>query len=234
LSASSDEQRQKYAKKEERKGVVKWNGYMVGVMQCKCVPGKLFAAMSGGWMLDGFSVIADQCGCKPIGGGLVTLDELASANTSANGVQNVDQKNAIIEKTRATMAEKFHDINTRRSGSDPYKKRGYLAPGNCAAAKLIGRSQHAPLHMTEMFFSPVQEGVEAWEGAYRWRRRDVTPRKKLQDYSEKWRERILQNKESRIPEDWDKKPFSINQTVASCHTCQETLFLALCPENTCK
>jgi hypothetical protein len=52
---------------------------------------------------------------------------------------------------------------------------------------------------------------------------------RLTGFSDTWLREILQNKiaERTLEE------YSGNQSIASCHTCQELLFLTMCPERKC-
>lgn len=43
------------------------------------------------------------------------------------------------------------------------------------------------------------------------------------------KERILQNRAAKN----ESQTFTVGESVASCQTCQELLFLTMCPERTC-
>ncbi|WP_199873382.1 DUF4150 domain-containing protein [Ideonella sp. A 288] len=192
----SDAQKNLYAKQQmgKRKG---WSGYMVGVMACKHQPPKLFAAMSGTYILDGFKTIAEANGCAVVGGGRRTPDDFVSANTSA--VSN-DIKKAAVEKAWKSAADRIANGDKR-----------YSHMGICAGAHLLAKSGHAPVEMTEMFFAPTGE----WGHDYDWKVEGL-----------RQQARMFGTQVSEF------SPWG--NTVASCQTCQDLLFLTMCPERTCK
>jgi hypothetical protein len=78
----------------------------------------------------------------------------------------------------------------------------------CAAQKLLARADgHAPLEMTEMFYDPNIGTDDAWKATYLWR---------------------VDGKPMRTP-----TKFTAGRSVASCHTCQMTLYMTNCPVRTC-
>jgi hypothetical protein len=82
---------------------------------------------------------------------------------------------------------------------------GYNYPGSCAGAKLLINSGHKPVAMTEMWFQP--RGLAAsMLGPYR---------------------RFSMG--LRI----DDGAFSSAGEIGSCNTCQDILFMTMCPERTC-
>jgi len=197
-------------KRFARKRGKKWGGYMVGVMVCKC--GKTFAAMSGG-TLPGFEDVAGGLVTRVIGGDGVTVDEMAAANqsTAASAAQKLQ-----------TLSDAAERINVLRADEDREASRGYNPPGNCAGAKLMARSEHAPLHMTEMFFLPP------WDATYSLYTTRREPAE-LDAASPRMTRRLLRNRFARrVP-----TAFTTGEGVASCHTCQELLFMTNCPERTC-
>jgi hypothetical protein len=82
---------------------------------------------------------------------------------------------------------------------------GYNYPGSCAGAKLIINSGHKPVSMTEMFFQP-KDLAASMLGPYR--RRSMGLR-------------------------LDDGFFSSAGEIGSCNTCQDILFMTMCPERTC-
>ena len=110
---------------------------MVGVMVCK--HGRTFAARSG-TSTPQFELIASTFVRKVIGGGAALIDEFISANTSG-----VDASRIEGDIKKAFKA--IQDANTDRVP-------GFNPPGLCAASKLLARSGHAPVEMTERFFKP--------------------------------------------------------------------------------
>lgn len=168
-----------------------------------CPCNKKFAAMSGD-NLDGFEEVAKGLGLTPIPGGIATPSELATSNTSA--VATAARKLRVIEKRIAEIRPKMKP------------NAGYNPPGNCAGAKLLARSGHKPKEMTEAFSivraEPFKYNV-------------FTTR--LASYTGTWLEQILQNRVARKTEE----TYSGNDSIASCHTCQELLYLTMCPERKC-
>lgn len=205
----SNNQRKKYARAKPGGA---WGGYMVGVMVCKC--GKTFAAMSGG-TLDGFAAAAGGFVDQTILGGPASSFEMAGANTSK--AAGPTQKLGCIE-------EAWKRIQNKSQSDDQGVRRGYNAPGACAGAKLLARSGHAPIEMTEMMFSPMG----SWSQEYALLTTRRSP-EQISSYSRAWKNKILQNQAARRP----ATTFTVDDSVASCHTCQELLFMTNCPERTC-
>lgn len=206
-NANGRQAKKRYAK--HRRGD-EFGGYMVGVMICKHEPGQSFAAMSGN-SLEGFDEVAAGIVDHVVSGGGATREEMIAANTSAA---------ATNEEKAAAIGAAWDNVEQIRQ--DPNQRAGYNYPGACAGAKLLARAGHAPLMMTEMFFLPP------WSARYRWR---VTMRTQaqLEGYTPRWRQRILQNQAARNVE----VPFFTGETVASCHTCQELLYMMNCPVRSC-
>jgi Toxin PAAR-like domain len=203
-SASSDADKLKIAR-QNNDGT--WRGYMVGVMICPCDTS--FAAMSGR-NVDDFESIATKVVDKAIPGGWASSAEYVSANTS--GLPGV--KDA-IEGRIGALATKIRQ--------DPKR---YNPVGSCAGAKLLAKSGHKPVQMTEMFFSPP--GAR-WKGAtYKWLQRNKAL-KVLGEYGKAYRNKIMQNKASKEKD----REFGEGETVGSCQTCQELLFLTMCPTRKC-
>ena len=213
-SCESDDERKQYARPEEKEeGGVSWGGYMVGVMICTCK--KSYATMSGS-NLKGFDEVAGSLVDTIITGGPATLDDFVNANTS---------KGPVRSKKTNTIKAAWTKVQEIRKYAAKDKKQGYNAPGNCAGAKLLAKSGHSPIQMTEMFFMPP------WKATYRWRRTELTRQERtiFERSSDKQQNKILQNEEAK------KEPttFTTGESVGSCHTCQNLLFLTMCPERTC-
>jgi hypothetical protein len=175
-----------------------YHGYMVGVMVCKCaLIGKAkhtHATMSGG-TLSGFSRIASGTPGVHfvLGGGAAGPADMVNANTSG-GSTTLEKATAIFAAAEAVTA-------ARERGA-----QGYSAYGSCAGAKLLARSGHAPIAMTEMFFQP--RNLDPWRSppyVFRVNGMHVGTR----EYT------------------------SNDPSVGSCNTCQETLFMTMCPEQVC-
>lgn len=196
------------------RGKRNWGGYMVGVMVCKCASPQTFAAMSGD-TLEGFIAVARSVVDHVIGGNAVGYAEMVDANVSKSAAR-VHKKREIGKVWKETAAN-----NAR-------KVPGYNPPGNCAGAKLMARAGHAPLEMTERFFMPAGQR-SSWSQEYRVLTTDFSPTR-LASLRPKVRESVLQNEAATIRE----PTFRANvDSVASCHTCQELLFMTNCPVRTC-
>lgn len=200
--------RGRYARSKKKR----WSGYMVGVMVCKC--GQSFAAMSG-QDLEGFLEVAADVVDNVIRGGAVSLMEMVDANSSKAAERH--QKKRALGGAWMRVRDKN---NARESGYNP--------PGNCAGAKLMARAGHAPLQMTERFFSPGDAG-EGWSAEYRLLVTKRSPRE-LDGLSKRSMDRLLSNAGAEAT----TREFTGNyQSVASCHSCQELLYMTNCPERTC-
>ena len=106
------------------------------------------------------------------------------------------------------MATAVIDVETARRTPGV---RGYTPVGNCAGAKLLARSGHAPIAMTEMFFQAPRTyppAGELWTATYEWREEGIIVEEGQQ---------------------YDSR----DDTVGSCNTCQRTLYLTMCPDRVC-
>lgn len=204
---TTDPGRKKFAKQRPDKT---FGGYMIGVMVCKC--GKSFASMSGK-SLAGFDEVARTIVDQVVSGSGATMNEMADANKSA--AANAGQK---LEK----LTEAKNRIEALKKNPDKTVGKGYNVPGTCAGAKLMARSGHAPLYMTEMFFMPP------WSASYRW----LTTRRTEEQLAEAKPRMIRRLLRNRFAEP-ETTSFTTGETVASCHSCQELLFMTNCPERTC-
>jgi uncharacterized protein DUF4150 len=209
-AATTDEGRLRYAR---RKGKNKYKGYMVGVMICAC--GQKFAAMSGNDTLDGFADAVATVGANLVGGGIVSPQELAGANRSAGA--------SAARKARVIDARV--DELTTASNS----QAGYNPPGNCAGAKLLGRSGHKPVQMTEAFSI-----VRATPFTY------TVLRTNAAGAADAWLNQVLQNRFAQgilnVPEGARpgvEEDYAGDESIPSCHTCQDLLYLTMCPERNC-
>jgi len=181
-------------------------GYMVGVMSCKHDPSLTFAARSGRSNQQ-FESIAGPFVTKVIGGGTVEPDEFIRANTSGVARSRVSQK------MLAACQTVEREANNRTPGFNPL--------GSCAGSKLLARSGHAPVEMTEMFFKPP--GTGTWDATYS----VITNRN--DQVAPAWLRSVLDNAMSRR----EDVPYSTGMPVASCRSCQTTLYLTMCPERVC-
>jgi len=177
--------------------------YMIGVMVCKCALNgatpNTFATMSGRTS-DGFTDVANGIGeiHRVLPGGPASFSNFVTANTSgATVLQRFQAMAAAAEEVQAAQ---------RTPGV-----RGYNNVGNCAGAKLVARSGHAPIAMTEMFFQAPRTYPPAgrlWTATYEWRVEGI---------------RVEGGQEYNSRDD----------TVGSCNTCQRTLYLTMCPDRVC-
>lgn len=194
-----------------------WGGYMVGVMSCKCAKPQYFCTNSGR-TVDGLEEAAARVGgfSGVIGGGGATAKEFIAACQAPKSP--AQKKKAILEAFRLT--------------NDAWKMKtpGYNAPGKCAGAKLLAKCTHAPRHMCEVFFAP--RGT-MWSQSYKVLTTDgiagkVNP--KQLGHRPQWVIDILANARAvKAP-----REFAVGEPVASCHTCQKTVYMTMCPERICK
>ncbi len=84
--------------------------------------------------------------------------------------------------------------------------QGYNYPGSCAGAKLLANTGHRPASMTEMWFQPKNRPGPSTIGPYRARSNGL-----------------------RI----DDRAYSSAGEIGSCNTCQDILFMTMCPERNC-
>jgi len=197
--------RQRYAKYYKKKKQFK--GYMVGVMVCKEEHPLSFAAMSGTYSLPGFREVAARYVDVVLNTGNPG-DTARAANVNDFITANTS---AVNPANIAAAINARWNITSGSTGSEP----GY-APmmGICAGAHLVARSGHGPAQMTEMYFAPRNPPFTA---QYPWRVNGVGPD-------------ILRNFTS-DPAVALGYPWGLS--VASCKTCQELLFLTMCPERVC-
>jgi len=196
-----------------------WTGYMVGMISCKCDPPKYFCTNSGATM-DGLSDAAAAVGgVEVIPGGPAKQADFVSANQSS-----LPQAVKV-----ARVNDAFRAANDARTGNNQPRLRGYNTPGTCAGAKLVAKCKHAPVFMCEMFFAPPGS---TWSGRYKVlttsARAAKVSKRHLKSHAD-WAQRVLANKEAKDL----KHDFEPDEGVASCHTCQDTLFLTMCPERKC-
>lgn len=190
-------------------------GYMVGVMVCKCDPPKSFAAMSGTYALHGFKQVASGIVDTVLNtgsGGDVARQlrpgDYAAANTSGVSAERIANRvNAAYQRAA-----------TAQDGGD----KAYSYPGICAGAHLLCKSGHAPAQMTEMFFAPTRK----WTKKYPWK----TAISKVVNGVEK----IITGTTASFASDaapTEDEPWGAS--VASCKTCQDLLPLTMCPVRKC-
>jgi hypothetical protein len=187
-----------------------WKGYMVGVMICKHPKDSnpsIFAAMSGGKCLPGFQRVAKSAGKAHvvIGDGGAGGEERAMTRQDLMRASTMDGDRTQLIKLVSVVRKKWKTTIEDRG------IRGY----SCAGAHLVARSNHAPVNMTEMYFSPV--------GNY------PLVIRYLKD--NKWGMRQFG---TNVPKTDPTGPTPWGATVGSCEKCQNLLFLTMCPKRTCK
>lgn len=207
-SARSDAARKRVARCAEDGG---WSGYMVGVMACKCATPQYFCTNSGSTLPALDDAAAAVGGLTVIHGGPATVNDFVYAN-QPNRKDVWWRRQMIDEAFRETRG---HARNLA----------GFNTPGTCAGAKLMARCQHAPRIMSETFFSPP--GTR-WGNRYYVFTTDAAA-VVAAAASPDWLERVLANQASVLR----PQSYQTGESVASCHTCQMTLFLTNCPERTC-
>jgi hypothetical protein len=194
-------------------GVVGWertkwrNGFMVGVMVCKHDPPQSFATASG-TTPPVFAQVAATIVDHVVSGGPADVEDFINANQS--GLPRSRISGALDTAQKLVKEMRANDVT------------GYNDFGQCAGAKLIARAGHAPLNMTEMFFRADEKTEKPWNRTYSVISNEVMP-------ADAWLRSVLDNALSR-PVD---RPYRTGMSVASCHSCQTTLYLANCPERTC-
>lgn len=199
-----------------RPGLNVGRGYMVGTMLCLGGGARRFATMSNSTNA-GFEDAATRMGYTPIPGGPATPDEMMSANPMFNpnrpgGVA----RRAAFQARWQQMAERA-GIPGQTAHQD-----GYNTPGTCAAAKLLARSGHKPLTITEFFWA---RPGKSWSASYTVFSRNTTP-----PHVATWRALLLQQRHD-VTEAQQRPYTSGRESVASCHTCQRILFMLLCTKN---
>lgn len=188
-----------------------YQGYMIGVMICKGCD-QSHAAMSGPTKSK-FTEVAGKHADNVISGGAVSADDIWEANKSVAKNQ---------PGARAAFDEHFDDLADRYDSSPPGS--GWNKPGNCAGAKLVACG-HAAAELTEMYFMPPnQPSVLQWSGSYEVLTTERT-QEQLQGYSPSWKRKIMQNKAAKRT---SHSFTGSSEGVASCHTCQELLYMATC------
>ena len=189
-------------------------GYMIGVMVC--VNGDKFAAISGGETPDGFVEVAKQ---HDVPEGNV-VKEAAEFKDFADRAERTSSVEA-----REKMKDQWNDVVRKRIG----KEKGYNnAPGTCASAKLIGKSGHVADSMTELLFQfqvPGRRKGQAFEAIYR------GPKALAPTSGKFWSPPVEPppvTDSSDVVDEKREMRRRTGETVPSCQSCQDTLFMALC------
>jgi hypothetical protein len=190
-------------------------GYMIAVMTCRC--NQTWVAMSGDQTHEGFIDVATGVATSryhvATGGG-VSMDQMWSVNRSP-----------LAGNKASEFADHWNEVASRAQARTP----GYSVPGQCAAAKLLVKAAgHTPAAMTERFFAPKGE----WRANYRLRQTEIS-QQELQSMTPNQRRLVFRN----VLADAARTDFQAGsgpaQTIASCHTCQELLYLMMCEATPC-
>ncbi|PTL79928.1 DUF4150 domain-containing protein [Vitiosangium sp. GDMCC 1.1324] len=187
-------------------------GYMVGVMVCR--NGEKFAAVSGGETPPGFKAIAEAHGCEVIEEPAMLNDFMARNPRCAAGDAEAIAK--MTEQWDATERK----IRQEKPG---YKNK----PGSCAGAKLIGKSGHVANSMTEMYFAFSGTEKFNFEVFYRGPG-DYSPSQSEGTWKPPRAAAINRGEGGEHVEQRVKMRRKSEETVLSCQTCQDTLFMARC------
>ncbi|NTX05721.1 DUF4150 domain-containing protein [Myxococcus sp. CA040A] len=187
-------------------------GYMVGVMVCR--NGERFAAISGGETPPGFKAIAEVHGCKIVEEA-ATLEDFIAINPRCARVG---------AEATTKLEEQWEHTKKRIDAEEP----GYRnEPGTCAGAKLIGKSGHVADSMTEIYFAP--SGTESFNFKVFYRGPvDCSPSNSEGVWKPPSRALINERKREEHLEERAKMRRKSGETVLSCQTCQDTLFMARC------
>jgi uncharacterized protein DUF4150 len=178
--------------------------FMVAVMICACATNSelpnTFATMSNETSAAFRRIAGGVPGVhRVLMGGPANMSNFVTANTS--GLATLEHKwLAVAAAVQEVEAELANGGGTR----------GYNEVGQCAGAKLLARSGHGPIEMTEMIYqSQARQQSKAWEATYEWRSEGV-----------------------RVD---GGRRFTIAQggAIGSCNTCQRTLYLTMCPKRVC-
>jgi hypothetical protein len=188
-------------------------GYMFGVMVC--LTGKKFAAVSGGETPSKFKTIAEGHGCTVIEGA-AGLNDFMKANPRAGDAE------------AAAEAARLWDVamSKHTQGVDGYNNK----PGTCAGAKLIGKSGHVADSMTEIYFPFKRRGKKlkktlAFSVPYRGPSALGPSPAKTEPWT--WNPTSPEDASPLVDERRDMKR-KAGETVPSCQSCQDTLFVARC------
>ncbi|WP_437675012.1 DUF4150 domain-containing protein [Sorangium sp. So ce131] len=125
------------------------NGYMIGCIVCR-THAEPFGAMSGKESTAGFLAALNELGWTPCETS-VSKEEFPTMNPR---IQESEAKVASFQKA-------WKECETNGEGEEGARRRqqgeSWNKPGECAAAKLIGRAApHRPQMMTEEWFDPVR------------------------------------------------------------------------------
>lgn len=194
-----------FAERKVHKGSRKKpTGYMVGVMVCQHATNEgrtkanTFAAMSGNTLPAFMDLVNSWSQATPIGGDFVQPEELIEANTA--GVDQGVLAQNVINRFAQVM---YLDLQANQFMKDA----GFTPYGSCAASKLLARSGHGPIQMTEAYFNPPGNTTPPPLGPYWMRVNGVLVGQRT----------------------WN----ATDAQIPSCNTCQATLFMTMCPVRVC-
>ena len=205
-------------------------GFMVGVMRCRC--GQRFVSRSGS---DGTYDNPDRYGPFDVFAEFIeptfAQDDYIRGPVTADGL-------AVVNACPDPQADVEQRIREEWAVAEFYGRRdGYLPPGTCAAQRLLQQPVHAPIAMTEMFYTPTEwdEGERPAEPmTIPYLRTDLTD--EMLEYflyepeGSAFRNEVLQN---RLAPSRVDVAFEPGETVGSCRSCQDILYMTNCPERVC-
>src|SRR5262245_4380020 len=170
----------------------------------------------GGFMVGAMiCTLCDQKFGAKSGPGMASFDtsvtNAGATPISPNGPASLDQmisSNTSASSGAAAQAilGKWIEIEMNREDGTYGAGSGYNQPGSCAGAKLLANSGHKPSSMTEMWFQP-KGASPVMLGPYHCRSNGIRT---------------------------DDREYSSAGEIGSCNTCQELLYLTMCPERTCQ
>ena len=210
------------------------SSFMIGVMICRC--NRIFISRSGtdpngtGGIFNAFWALAQPYSRNgQFERGDVTPDSLAAVNPFPPDQQLTDPATAIQTAWAGALYYSARDEQRRPIRPD----NGYLRPGTCAAQRLL-QADHAPRELTEMFYTPARFDAgdrPAEPMVIPYLRTDLPPETIGWFLSEPplSREVVLQNRLADVVD----FPFEPGETVGSCESCQDMLYMTNCPTREC-
>ncbi|CAM2007573.1 DUF4150 domain-containing protein [Acanthopleuribacter pedis] len=175
------------------------NGFMVGVLVCKCEEKpKKWASMSGAFVTPGFKEVAEKEGFIVVGPEALGSNDATYSEATSPRLQ-MAQSQEEKDQIRKDMSAKYKDMAKDPAPASPTR-------GNCAAPKLIQaclKAGHAVGTVSEKWFAPFQSDKYKVEQS----RLEHQPNGSLKS---------------------EDRTFSHGDTVPSCDTCKRELPPMLC------
>jgi hypothetical protein len=208
-------------------------GYMIGVMACKCVPPKFFGAVSLNQTIsDNLRKIANTLSIELINNKpAATEAEVINSNTSEDA-----NRKKLEERIKATYTYTKMKSASNKSDST-IKNNGFTQPGNCAGTQLVAKSGHAPAEMTEMYMFPPEKYMN-FKMKYNEKINDKAPfnkrtSKELGGYKIIDRSDPNPTNHKAIIKNYEITGDDKFETIVSCNTCRLIIPLMMCPERKC-